>query len=64
MDMEHPEDEPQKPPSWSGKVRLSPDWDSEETNEEIAREFYGDHDEDDPLLGPPKSQGNTRTIEP
>jgi antitoxin (DNA-binding transcriptional repressor) of toxin-antitoxin stability system len=30
-----------KPPgSWKGKVELSPDWDSPETNELIAEMFY------------------------
>ncbi len=33
------------PGAWKGKIRLAPDWDSDETNEEIARDFYGDDDE-------------------
>ena len=37
--------EPRKPGAWKGKVWLAPDWDSEETNEEIARLFYGEDDE-------------------
>lgn len=31
--------------AWKGKVWLAPDWDSDETNEEIARLFYGEDDE-------------------
>jgi prevent-host-death family protein len=33
------------PGAWKGKVWLAPDWDSDETNEEIARLFYGENDE-------------------
>ena len=32
--------EPRKLGGWEGKVWLAPDWDSEETNEEIWREFW------------------------
>jgi len=28
--------------AWKGKVWLAPDWDSDETNEEIAELFYGE----------------------
>lgn len=38
-------DEPRKPGAWKGKIWLAPDWDSDETNEEIARLFYGEDDE-------------------
>jgi prevent-host-death family protein len=31
--------------AWKGKVWLAPDWDSEETNKEIERLFYGEDDE-------------------
>jgi prevent-host-death family protein len=37
--------EPRKIGAWKGKVWLAPDWDSDETNEEIARLFYGEDDE-------------------
>jgi prevent-host-death family protein len=37
--------EPRKPGAWKGKIWLAPDWDSDETNEEIARLFYGEDDE-------------------
>ena len=37
--------EPRKLGTLKGKIRLAPDWDSDETNEEIARLFYGE-DED------------------
>jgi prevent-host-death family protein len=37
--------EPRKLGTLKGKIWLAPDWDSEETNEEIARLFYGE-DED------------------
>ena len=47
-----------------GKIWLAPDWDSDETNEEIARDFYGEDDELDPLLSPPDAQAYTRTTEP
>lgn len=33
---------PRKPGAWKGKVWLAPDWDSEETNKEIERLFYGE----------------------
>ena len=33
------------PGAWKGKVWLAPDWDSDETNQEIARLFYGEDDE-------------------
>lgn len=36
--------EPRQLGGWKGKVRLAPDWDSDEVNEEIAATF---HDEDD-----------------
>jgi prevent-host-death family protein len=36
---------PRKLGTWKGKVRLAPDWDSEETNEEITKLFYGEDDE-------------------
>lgn len=42
--------------SWKGRVWLAPDWDSDETNEEIAQLFYGEDDESDPLLKPPEPQ--------
>jgi prevent-host-death family protein len=32
-------DEPRRPGIWKGKVWLAPDWDSPETNAEIADEF-------------------------
>jgi prevent-host-death family protein len=34
--------EPRKPGAWKGKIWLAPDWDSDETNEEIAKVFYGE----------------------
>jgi prevent-host-death family protein len=34
--------EPRKLGGWKGKVRLAPDWDSDEVNEEIASKFHGD----------------------
>ena len=37
--------EPRKLGTLKGKIKLAPDWDSDETNEEIARLFYGE-DED------------------
>ena len=37
--------EPRTPGAWKGKIWLAPDWDSDETNEEIARLFYGEDDE-------------------
>jgi prevent-host-death family protein len=43
-----PYNEPKKPRklgSWKGKVWLAPDWDSEETNKEIEKLFYGEDDE-------------------
>ncbi len=36
---------PRKPGAWKGKIWLAPDWDSDETNEAIARLFYGEDDE-------------------
>jgi prevent-host-death family protein len=38
--------EPRKLGGWKGKIWMAPDWDSDETNEEIAKLFYGE-DEDD-----------------
>lgn len=35
-----PKKEPRKFGEWEGKVWISPDWDSDETNEEIWREFW------------------------
>jgi len=32
--------EPRQFGQWEGKVWLAPDWDSDETNEEIWREFW------------------------
>jgi prevent-host-death family protein len=46
-----PYSEPKKPRqfgAWKGKVWLAPDWDSEETNKEIERLFYGEDDEPEP----------------
>lgn len=43
-----PYNEPTKPRklgAWKGKVWLAPDWDSEETNKEIEKLFYGEDDE-------------------
>jgi prevent-host-death family protein len=37
--------EPRKIGSLKGKIWLAPDWDSDETNEEIARLFYGENDD-------------------
>jgi prevent-host-death family protein len=39
------EKEPRKLGTLKGQIWLAPDWDSDETNEEIARLFYGE-DED------------------
>lgn len=36
--------EPRKLGTLKGKLRAAPDWDSDETNEEIARLFYEDDD--------------------
>jgi prevent-host-death family protein len=36
---------PRKAGSLKGKLWLAPDWDSDETNEEIARLFYGEDDD-------------------
>lgn len=33
---------PRKLGTLKGKLRAAPDWDSDETNEEIARLFYGE----------------------
>jgi prevent-host-death family protein len=44
-----PYEEPRKPRkfgAWKGKVWLAPDWDSDETNEEIAKLFYGEDDDE------------------
>jgi prevent-host-death family protein len=35
------EAEPRKLGGWKGKIRLAPDWDSDEVNEEIAAAFDG-----------------------
>ena len=35
--------EPRKFGTLKGKLRAAPDWDSDETNEEIARLFYEDN---------------------
>ena len=35
---------PRKLGTLKGKLRAAPDWDSDETNEEIARLFYEDDD--------------------
>lgn len=37
--------EPRKLGTLKGKIWLAPDWDSDETNEEIARLFYGEHED-------------------
>ena len=37
--------EPRKLGGWKGKVRLAPDWDSDEVNAEIARAFSGEDDD-------------------
>ena len=36
------EAEPRKLGGWKGKVRLAPDWDSDDLNEEIAAAFHGE----------------------
>ncbi len=44
-----PYEEPLKPRkfgAWKGKVWLAPDWDSDETNEEIAKLFYCEGDDE------------------
>jgi prevent-host-death family protein len=38
-------EKPRKAGSLKGKIWLAPDWDSDETNEEIARLFYGEDDD-------------------
>jgi prevent-host-death family protein len=38
------EKKPRRAGSLKGKIWLAPDWDSDETNEEIARLFYGEDD--------------------
>jgi hypothetical protein len=53
---EHSKKEPRKLGGWKGKVWLAEDWDSDETNEEIARDFYAEDDELDPVLRPPDAQ--------
>ncbi|MBA2361884.1 MAG: type II toxin-antitoxin system Phd/YefM family antitoxin [Actinobacteria bacterium] len=35
---------PRRAGTLKGKIWLAPDWDSDETNEEIARLFYGEDD--------------------
>lgn len=40
--------EPRRFGAWKGKVWLAPDWDSEETNKEIERLFYGEGDAPEP----------------
>lgn len=37
---------PRQPGFLRGKIWMAPDWDSPEVNEEIARAFYGEDDED------------------
>jgi hypothetical protein len=56
--------EPRKVGSLKGKVWLAPDWDSDETNEEIANDFSGEDDERGPLFRPEEPQPKTRTTEP
>lgn len=34
------ERQPRTPGAWKGKLWLAEDWDSDEVNEEIARDFY------------------------
>jgi hypothetical protein len=58
------ESEPRNAGSLKGKVWLAPDWGSGETNEEIAKDFYGEDDERDPLFRPEEPQPKTRTTEP
>jgi hypothetical protein len=58
------ESELRKVGSLKGKVWLAPDWDSDETNEEIAKDFYGEDDERDPVFRPVEPQPKTRTTEP
>lgn len=53
---DHRENEPRKLGSLKGKVWLAPDWDSDETNEEIAKDVYGEDDELDPLFRPVEPQ--------
>jgi hypothetical protein len=53
---ESSQDETRKPGGWKGRVWLAPDWDSDETNEMIARDFYAEDDELDPLLKPADPQ--------
>jgi prevent-host-death family protein len=36
--------QPRRAGSLKGTIWLAPDWDSDETNEEIARLFYGEDD--------------------
>lgn len=40
--------EPRKLGAWKGKVWMAPDWDSDEVNEEIARLFEGQGDDEAP----------------
>jgi hypothetical protein len=61
---ENPQGEPRKFGALKGKVWLAPDWDSEVTNERIARDFYAEDDEVDPLFKPPEPHAYTRTTEP
>lgn len=37
---------PRRPGALRGQIWLAPDWDSPEVNEEIARAFYGEDEED------------------
>ena len=41
---------PRKPGAWKGKLWLAEDWDSDEVNEEIARDF------DESEIFPPESE--------
>jgi prevent-host-death family protein len=40
-----PARQPRKLGSLKGKIWMADDWDSDETNEEIARTFYGEDDD-------------------
>jgi prevent-host-death family protein len=37
--------QPRKAGAWKGKIWLEPDWDSEDTNKEIERLFYGEEED-------------------
>jgi prevent-host-death family protein len=37
--------EPRKLGGWKGKVRLAPDWNSDDVNEEIVEAFSGEDDD-------------------